>query len=913
MPSLRESVEATREKIRRLRGQRPQKSPQQLRQEALHRGNLAYKQRLENVRLGKERNLERVNYEIQMAEYNARKKAFEDEAKRLEAQDRANAEAEVKARQMEFWRQNRERMSFVDYGSGPLPLYDTQTIGGRFVKKQINGKEIDVLESTWQQNQMSQKQELIQKQYENISKKYGETKAVAEMKKQGYDVEKKFVAPGSEELKRLPGENVEDALVRQGMSRREAKAWLSQLEKDRSGSSYKIIQRNIPGGEKRFEFKDVTNDSRNYDLAIMRDKYSKMNKFQQSVLGIATLGSSQYGKEYITSKLPYGLLGAEGSPEVKTKDVVAEEMLFLSNLQRNKPDMSPLTKFGIGVGEAIQSPPGQVAMLFLGTKGIVLGGEVIATSKAIPAVAKTAVAKSAFYGFSGMGVVYASTKYKTIAPLVQSKSYQKAGGEIVMVAGELGALSLGGRSAIREITRSKFYDLPMAEQKAGLNRLDASEIIGKSAPKPDKMTISGKNLDTKTSNVINRWLQENQLGIYTGGSQTIEPQILPKYRKGLPKSDVDAYYDPIRNPIKDIKAIETQLRNAGVKNIENLGTSLKVGGKKVMEFHPSGSHLFSNVKTVESIFKPARLQVVKDPTGIKMLKLETQMKREIIRYYTESADYAPAKRAEYKYKMDLMFKSQMDYWKGDLIPNSILGVRQYRQYQLNKVNALLSGKRQTGILDMLKAGGNMKGSAFLGGGATNIEAPVNFPTSIGVSGSRSVGLESGGYKYTTYSTNKPYISAEIDIPTSYKEKKYDVGKAYKVKPKVNVKYKPGKYPILSPIEPSKYKTKKTPVLPIYKAKPINLPKYTPKKIPKPTMTTYPTKPLIKPMISQVLYSPRARMKRKPKMPVGMWYRKYSYRPSLTGISMGGKAISFRIPKAPTGKISPIKFRYKVKK
>ena len=330
------------------------KSP--TRAEMIARGNLARRESIQRrdvvtqqaIEMSRQQ-AEKERYERELAEYNKAMAEFEREQRKAEQQ----AEEDTRQQQLAYWRANKERQAFVQYGSEvphPVTQRDVQDLGLTSEGATKIAQQKAYLLQQQKQLEMNRAsiQPIYQQQYQRIQQQYGQAKADAGASKMGYSVQKPaFVAPGTSELKRLPGENVEQSLIRQGMDPQDAKKWLSQLEADKSGSSYKVIQHNVPGGEKKFDFKNVTGEREAYDLAIMRDKYNQMSGFQKSAIQVTTLGSSKYGKEYVTSKIPYGLFGAEGSSQVKTKDVVAKEMLFLSNLQRNKPNMNIATKYAV--------------------------------------------------------------------------------------------------------------------------------------------------------------------------------------------------------------------------------------------------------------------------------------------------------------------------------------------------------------------------------------------------------------------------------------------------------------------------------------------------------------------------------------------------------------------------------------
>ena len=246
--------------------------------------------------------------------------------------------------------------------------------------------------------------------------------------------------------------------------------------------------------------------------------------------------------------------------------------------------------------------------------------------------------------------------------------------------------------------------------------------------------------------------------------------------------------------------------------------------------------LYGNIESVSAWYKPSRLSIKKDPTGIKVAPtLNIQAQRNLIRAYMETTDYAKhmmdfrmirqTMRKQYIYEKKLMLPEEKIRWGWD--------------FKIKKVPKIT-----------FKMPEIIPPSPPLKKIVPTVYKPFAYPTYPKYPLYPTIPIYPTYPKYPKYPKIKPLYKPSIKLQV------YPIIKL-PYKPLIKLpKYPPKKPPYKPPIKPLKYPTIKPPIykIPIYKP-----PKKPPYKPPIPTKKII---PLMLPTLVLVLPKPRRIVKRK---------------------------------------------------
>jgi len=125
--------------------------------------------------------------------------------------------------------------------------------------------------------------------------------------------------------------------------------------------------------------------------------------------------------------------------------------------------------------------------------------------------------------------------------------------------------------------------------------------------------------------------------IIVGGSIAQQTQVSGVKTKR--PGDIDVYVKSIVGEsflgdlyVKDIAKI---LKRTGIKDVTAKKGKVKIGGEKLIEFHPYKTYLRYNIEQVLPWYKPAGRGITKTPEGVKVLRSGVQWQRKLVGGYLE--------------------------------------------------------------------------------------------------------------------------------------------------------------------------------------------------------------------------------------------------------------------------------------
>lgn len=249
----------------------------------------------------------------------------------------------------------------------------------------------------------------------------------------------------------------------------------------------------------------------------------------------------------------------------------------------------------------------------------------------------------------GLGGIYGYTIVKRVssAESLYLKGFKL--GEITTT--ELLPMGLGlkiGTYGVRRYTlfkelKSYTKQLPPQKQLEFKSKLLEAKALKGVSPKVQELSLERLKLLEKypeTQKQLLAYAKKQKSTLIHGGSIAQQTQLekvlkLPTKRPG----DWDIYVKSLMGETRlgniyagDIKNI---LKGTGIKRVTYGGGKVKIGGEKLIEFHPYESYLKANIEQTLPWYRTAKSGITKTPSGIKVLRLDIQLQRKLIGGYLE--------------------------------------------------------------------------------------------------------------------------------------------------------------------------------------------------------------------------------------------------------------------------------------
>lgn len=255
----------------------------------------------------------------------------------------------------------------------------------------------------------------------------------------------------------------------------------------------------------------------------------------------------------------------------------------------------------------------------------------------------------------GLPALYVTTKGVQIyqAPTPFEKGFvvgEAVSTEIApIMAGHLFGSKLATRIASKEMISNQMKQLsPKQRAKFKAYMKEIARLQKEGHPPVKRVTLEGMDRIPKNArNPTLRHLKDvSNKGDLLGGSIAQRTQTYG-IKRSYAQSDLDLYTKASSHQ----RALDYAkvLKNAGIDRVSVVGTTgrVTIKGVKVAEWHDMSAYA-QNIYQAEGWFKPVKTTITKDPTGIRVMKLTSQVKRKLIGSYLQgrfAKDYPDFKKS----------------------------------------------------------------------------------------------------------------------------------------------------------------------------------------------------------------------------------------------------------------------------